>query len=524
MASTSTSFGNAFLTPMKRIRKLVWIASASVVFIVAGLIAAPHFIDLALFKSAYLPVIEESLHRRVDVSEVHLRLLPTPSLRLLNLRVFDRSAVASERIFFSAEQVRLRLRLRPLLKGRFEASELVLERPIFNLIKEADGRFNYADIANQRAAGRPTGPAKRPAEPPRLQSTAVPWLFPASVTIRDGQVHLISNGEPPITLRGVDLTLRNAAVGIPFPFRAAFEYPGLKNVSWSGEMIYHEDKAILDLRNNRIKLHDLTLPVEGNISNVATAPRWNLRVNEENLEARPVFQILAAFGLAPRETELSGPLSLAVSLSGPATQWFAHVHAWFKDVKVDGKRTFRGTVRGEIAIRLPAGAGPASKRLEGNGWLTARGGQLTHADLVRRIERVTAMMGLSKEERRQAITFDVMDAHFTLARGAADFSRLYLVNTQMEVTGAGTMTIDRPVLDLALRTTLSERASSRAGRSRRTSFLKDPQGRLMVPLKVAGPAENPSVELHSSRLADARIPEAEEKRFSSFFRQLFRTR
>jgi uncharacterized protein involved in outer membrane biogenesis len=419
--------------------------------------------------------------------------------------------------------VEVRLRFWPLLKGRFEASELVLERPRFNLIKQPDGRFNYADIADKRASSRRAAPArKHPERSP--QSATVPWLLPANVTIRNGQLHLIAQGEQPLTLDGVRLTLRNAASGMPFSFRAGFEYPGLKTVSLAGELIYHEEKAVLELKDNRLQILDLTLPLEGSISGVSAAPRLNLRLGGENLDARPIFQILAAFGLAPTDADVSGPMALSMRLTGPAMQWLAEARGVFRDIKVDGKRAFRGTLRGEVAIGLPAGAGHASKRLQGTGKLAARDGELTNVDLIRKIERVTGMIGLSKEERRQATTFETLEADFTLAGGAADFSRLYLVNPQLEVTGGGSMTIERPVLDLAIRTALSARASSRAGAGRMAAFLRDRQGRVVVPLKVAGPVENPSVELNSDRLAENGMPEAAEKRFSSFFRLLFRSR
>ena len=187
--------------------------------------------------------------------------------------------------------------------------------------------------------------------------------------------------------------------GLYNAFEAA-KQAGLKNVTLAGELLYHADKALLDLRNNRLTVHELTVPVEGNVSTLSTAPRLNLQLKGDNLEAGQVFQILGVFGLAPRDTEVSGPMNVQMSLTGPATQLLTQVRGLFKDIKVNGKRAFKGTLRGEVAIRLPAGGGPASRRMQGNGKLTARDGELTNIDLIRKIERVTGMIGLSKEERR----------------------------------------------------------------------------------------------------------------------------
>ena len=508
-----------------KIKKFVWIALVLAGAALAGLVAAPHFIDLGIFKRSYLPLVEEALNRRIDVGEVRMSFFPAPSIRLSDLRVFESPAAAAENTFFSAQQVKLRLRFWPLLKGRFEASELVLDKPRFNLIKQADGTFNYSDLADRNPPARQARRQRQRAEAARpAESGAALWLIPANLSIRDGRLNLISRNGPPVTVRGIDLTLRNVTSGAPFPFRAAFDYPGLKNISLAGELLYHQGKALLDLKNNRLTVDDLTLPVEGSVSNVSAAPRLNLHLQGENLDAGPVFQILAVFGLAPRDTEVSGPMNLQMSLTGPTSQLLTQVRGLFKDIHVDGKRAFKGTLRGEVVIRLPAGAGAASKRMQGNGRLAAHKGELTNVDLIRKIERVTGMIGLSREERRQATTFENMEADFTIAGGAADFTRLYLTNPQMEVTGDGTMTIERPVLNLALSTALSPQASSRAGRGRMTTFFKDKQGRIVVPLKVAGPVENPSVELNSGKLAETGLPQTAEKRFSSFFRQLFRSR
>jgi len=48
--------------------------------------------------------------------------------------------------------------------------------------------------------------------------------------------------------------------------------------------------------------------------------------------------------------------------------------------------------------------------------------------LINKIERVTGMIGLSKDERRQATTFKTLEADFILGGGYAEFTRLYLIN------------------------------------------------------------------------------------------------
>jgi len=507
-----------------RTKKAAWIGLGVVCLLVATVLIVPTFIDLGLFKSTYLPLVEDALNRRVDVSEVRLSLIPTPAIRLSRLRVSDGPSLA-ENTSFSAQQVRLQLKFLPLLRGRFEITELILEKPVFNLMKQPDGSFNYADITNKKSpVGERRNANKRIEASKNAEAAPVPIIIPGRMSIRDGQLSILSKGQTPVRIHGIDLSLQDFSSERPFPFKASFNYPGLKTISLEGELDYQENKALLELKKNRLKIQDLNLPLQGSVSNLSTMPRFKLDLNGDNVDAKPIFQILSVFGLAPRDTEVSGPMGLFLSITGPANSLTTHVRGSFKDVKVSGKRALKGHLSGQVFIRLPLGSGAVTRRLEGNGKLTARDGELTNVNLIEKIQRVTGMIGLSKDQQREATTFQKMEADFILGGGYAEFTRLYLVNPQMEVNGDGTMTLEQPTLDMAISTALSAQASARAGRGRTTMFFKNNRGRIVVPLKVTGPVENPSVNLNAGKLAETGLPQNVEKGFGSFFKQLFRSR
>src|SRR5439155_25694476 len=115
-------------------KKVLWIGLGFVVFLIAVIFMVPAFVDLGIFKRTYLPIIEEALHRRVDVGEVRLSLILTPSIRLSSLKVSD-SPAFPDNTFFAAQQLQLRLKLWPLLRGHLEVTEFVLEKPVINLLK-----------------------------------------------------------------------------------------------------------------------------------------------------------------------------------------------------------------------------------------------------------------------------------------------------------------------------------------------------------------------------------------------------
>ena len=298
----------------------------------------------------------------------------------------------------------------------------------------------------------------------------------------------------------------------------------MKTVFLEGDLEYQEAKALLELKKTRIKSQDLELPLQGSVSNLSATPRFNLNINGENLDAKPIFHVLSAFGLAPRDTEVVGPVDVSVTVTGPSNNLGRQIRGLLKNVRVNGKRALKGTLSGAVSLRLPLGGGSVSKRLLGDGKLVARDGELTNVDLIKKIQRVTGMIGLSKDARREATTFQKMEADFILGGGYAEFTRIYLVNPQLEVTGDGTMTLEQPTLDMAISTALSPQASARVGRNRAANLFKDKQGRIVVPLKVSGRLENPTVELNGAKLAETGLPANAEKSFGSFFKQFFRNR
>ncbi len=501
-------------------KKLLWIGTALILILATIVLVAPAFVDLGSFKSTYLPLVEEAIRRRVDVGEVRLGLLPAPSIRLSGLKVSD-TADFPDNTFFAAEQVQLRLKLWPLLRGRFEVTELILEKPAVNLLKQADGSFNASDIAGKKIPASKREMRKQ-AGGKAQESGAVPLFLPSRLRIRDGQFKLQTKGQKPVHIERVDLFLEEFSAERPFPYRASFNYPGLRTVSLEGTLNYREDQAELQIKDNRLRIRDLVLPIDGTVSQLAAVPRVNLTLAGSQLQAKPVFDILAVFGLAPADTEISGPMDLRLTVNGPSNSLVTQVRGTFHDVRVDGKRAIKGTVNGEVFIKLPLGGGAVAQRLQGDGKLVARDGELTNVDLIAKIQKVTGMIGLSKQQRQEVTTFKTLESEFTIADGLADFKRIYLVNPQLEVNGQGTMTLSRAVLDMRLDAALSSAASARSSGARTVAFLKDSKGRVVVPLKITGRVENPSVNLDSEKALARGIGGSAEKGLGSFFKNFFR--
>ena len=52
-----------------KFKKAAWIALGIFGLLLAVILVVPHFVDLGLFKRTYLPLVEETLGRNVDVGK-----------------------------------------------------------------------------------------------------------------------------------------------------------------------------------------------------------------------------------------------------------------------------------------------------------------------------------------------------------------------------------------------------------------------------------------------------------------------
>ena len=105
--------------------------------------------------------ISAAMARPVEISSVHIRLLPRPGFDLENLVVYDDPAFGAEPLL-RAGAVTADLRLSSLARGRMELARLDLTEPSLNLVRGANGRWNLEALL-QRAAQTPLAPTSKEA-------------------------------------------------------------------------------------------------------------------------------------------------------------------------------------------------------------------------------------------------------------------------------------------------------------------------------------------------------------------------
>ena len=118
---------------------------------VAGL-AAP-YLHVDRFGDRIRLALEESLHRKVVVGSVGLDLFRGPGFTLQNVVIYDDPAAGNEP-FAYVGSIEARLRLTSLFGGRLEFAALRLEDASVNLVKTAQGPWNFQTLLAPSAALR----------------------------------------------------------------------------------------------------------------------------------------------------------------------------------------------------------------------------------------------------------------------------------------------------------------------------------------------------------------------------------
>jgi len=122
-----------------------------VVSVIAVLIALFLFRPgAARLKNRIANSIGAMLQRQVEISAVHLRLLPRPGFDLDGFVVHDDPSFSAEPVL-RAQEVTASLRLTSLLRGHLAIARLSLTEPSLNLVRRGDGRWNVETFLERTA-------------------------------------------------------------------------------------------------------------------------------------------------------------------------------------------------------------------------------------------------------------------------------------------------------------------------------------------------------------------------------------
>lgn len=192
------------------IRFAATLAAIVVVFFSGAALLLRHNPDLLLKR------LEQTLGRKFYAERTELSFFP-PGAHLVNFRVADDPAFSTGD-FLSARNLRFGIRLLPLLIGRVRPEKITLDSPTIAILRDPDGRYNFAGSARERTESGRKRIGNRAANSSDPQPT---WFLPApSIEITDGTVRYrdLAEGNE-IGITQIDLRLDDFDWDKPFDFQ-----------------------------------------------------------------------------------------------------------------------------------------------------------------------------------------------------------------------------------------------------------------------------------------------------------------
>jgi len=248
---------------MRKIAIIVGIVVAVIVIAVGVLFASFNPND---YRGTIQTKLEQQLDRKVGLGDMSLGLFPL-RFKVANLSIAEDPKFNSNSPFIQTQELSVSVKLLPLLSKSVEVDSLTLERPSVELIKNAQGVWNFASLGQQAS---PTAPAPAAAaKPSRAPATSAPSSSASSeqqfslgeLAIKDGQIAItdLQDRRPRTVYDHIDLKLMDFAPTTPFSVEASVHLPGAGSqevgLKGKGGPLSHDNpattpfKGALDLKN-----------------------------------------------------------------------------------------------------------------------------------------------------------------------------------------------------------------------------------------------------------------------------------
>jgi AsmA protein len=190
--------------------------------IVIAIVVAVVAIAVGIFVATFNPndyrgtvqtKLEQQLDRKVTLGNMELGLFPL-RFRVFNLSIAD-DPKFSARAFIQTQELSVSVKLLPLLSKSVQIDSLALDRPSVELIKNAQGIWNFATLGQK--------------SPSSTSSSSSPQQFSlGELAINDGQVAItdLEDRKPRTVYDHINLKLSDFTPDSPFDLDASVHLPG----------------------------------------------------------------------------------------------------------------------------------------------------------------------------------------------------------------------------------------------------------------------------------------------------------
>ncbi len=209
-------------------RKLVIVIGVIVVIVLAVLLALPHLIDVNQYRGQVQAQLQQRLNRPVQLGQMMLGVFPI-RVEVSNVVIGDDPSFRSNVPFAQVGELDVSVKLFPLIAGNVEVDSLEMKQAKIELIRNAQGVWNFSTAGNAPApapSGKPVPPAQPPAKQPAASEQKQFTLGELKIT--DGQIAITDyqKHQARAVYDHIDVSLKDYAPGSPFSIDATAHLPG----------------------------------------------------------------------------------------------------------------------------------------------------------------------------------------------------------------------------------------------------------------------------------------------------------
>lgn len=392
-------------------KKSVRILGAVVAVVLLAVVAVKIFLPAEKIRDLALAQARARLGREVSVENVSVSLRGGLGVKMSDFAIHNPEGFGGKHLL-EARAFDLKLAIRPLFKGEIRVDRLVIDGPVANLVRRADGTDNFTfSPAEKPFAGANPGAASEAAPAPPLSI--------ASLTLTEGRISYSDemagkNDLQALEMNGLEmgLSLTDPAPGLyqatgqlstdQIIVTGPSEVPDL-NGTVDFDLTWDTPASRLSITRAEINLMDILLHATGHSITAGEAPEAHLQVKATDLPLTDLGK------LAPHLPKLqgSGVLNATVDLELPPTAG-AKLHArgqvTVREADLSMAQPFlppeqpgQLAGRGDLDLTFDH-SGRDSGGLTYTGKFTATGVSFTETTLVDELQKLNAVLEFNPDQ------------------------------------------------------------------------------------------------------------------------------
>ena len=504
---------------------------AFIILLVILVILLPFIVDLNQYQAHYRPIIEEALHRKIELKDIRLTIFPRLGVRIAGFAVLDDPTFSSDP-FASLTSLDVGVKLRPLLSKRVEVEELTLHDPLITVIKNRDGILNASTLGKKGAPKPEEAPApEAPATEGPLRILALLAVDRVSITGGKLTFRDLSAAKPTeYVLQDLDFLLKDVGLGkTPSLHLATLVQPLNFPVKVDGTFGPLKETSDIEALDFTIALGKTNLAVKGSaVGGDAKLTLTSQAINTADLPVtlplkKPVevkdFQAMAevkgqqarlnnlSFQVFNGRVKAQGGLTLgtpAAPFDGKVAIQGLQLGPVLEAVGTD-KVSVSGTAATELALHGRGFSMPElTQALEGTGHMTIKDGKLEGIDLMQEALTLLKVAGITQDHVK-ATAFSTIEGDVAIKQGVINLQRFLMDSHDFQATALGTIRFDQ-TLNMKANLNLPEVLSNQIAGKSPVAKLAMTGGRITVPLVITGTVQAPAYSL-DAKAVGAKVQE-----------------